>query len=492
MDKKLNPERVVTTAFDKSAKRMDCRYIKGKFYKMNEEVFKFDGRWYRINSGFLVEDIASGKWILKDADNVICGLIKNKEGTVKTGYFVKDLYINIPVSVEDIPEYLKKDIHITGKTAYAYNIGVASNLGLAENYSSGIFTSKAKASKKIAIHGTYGFTVDYSFENSGNPIKQAYKKYIAGITGKAKNHKLLKNLSFGWEFETTDGYIHPRHLMKTSLIPLRDGSISGYEFATCPLKGQKGIDTTIEAGKVLSKYTTTNISCSLHLHIGNVPTTEKFLTDFYKICTVLEDEIYAMFPAAMAQTSKYKDRDYCNKLTPLTNTFSGITAKRIINWASGKEDFYGGRFRGLGAENHPDDQGNTRKWAINQRYKWVNVLPLIFSRRGTVEFRIHTPTTNPTKLVNWLYICAGIVTFADKYANNYTDLAMQKLNLKTILSIVYEDKEVVTYLNSYIDWRTKFMKKCDESGDGIGSTEIMNDLDFTFPYKGQLTLAGNG
>ena len=229
MDKKSNPERVVTTAFGKSAKRIECRYIKGEFYKVNEECYKFDGRWYRTNSGFLVEDIASGKWILKDADNVICGLIKNKEGSVKTGYFVKDVFINVPVSVEDIPADLKKDINVSGKTAYAYNLGVANSLNLAEDYSSGIFMSKTKASKKIAIRGTYGFTVDYSFENSGNPIKQAYKKYMASVSGKAKNHKMLRNLSFGWEFETTDGYIHPRHLMKTSLIPLRDGSISGFD-----------------------------------------------------------------------------------------------------------------------------------------------------------------------------------------------------------------------------------------------------------------------
>ena len=60
------------------------------------------------------------------------------------------------------------------------------------------------------------------------------------------------------------------------------------------------------------------------------------------------------------------------------------------------------------------------------------------------------------------------------------------------MGIVYPDKEIVTYLNSYIDWRVGFMRKCEQSGDEIGSTEIMNDLEFSFPYKGQLTLAGNG
>ena len=87
MNKKIDPERVVTTAFGISAKRKECRYIKGEFYKMNKEVFHFDGRWYRTNSGFLVQNASTDEWILKDAENILCGLIKDKESNVKTGYF---------------------------------------------------------------------------------------------------------------------------------------------------------------------------------------------------------------------------------------------------------------------------------------------------------------------------------------------------------------------------------------------------------------------
>ena len=168
MNKKRDPNRIVTTAFGKKAKRSECRYIKQAFYKMDEEVFKFDGRWYRINSGFLVQDSESGKWILKDSEGVVCGLIKTKEDVIKTGYFIKNVFKNIPVDVESIPESLKKGVHVLGKTTYAQSQAVVDKLKLVEDIPTGVYMKKSKASRKIAIHGTYGFPIDYSFETSGN------------------------------------------------------------------------------------------------------------------------------------------------------------------------------------------------------------------------------------------------------------------------------------------------------------------------------------
>jgi len=490
MNTKSDPNRVVTTVFGKSAKRRECRFIKGNFYKMNEECFKFEGRWYRINSGFLVEDITTGKHILKDGVDILYGIAVGKEGKVVTGHFIKDLFKNIPVISSAIPHNILDNASLEGNTVYAYDMETVKQLGLVEDIPTGVFMTKDKASRKIAIKGTYNFPIDYSFENSGSSIKDAYRHYKTLLVPKAINANLLKELSFGWEFETTDGFIHPRHLMKTSLIPLRDGSISGYEFVTCPLQGKKGLDTTLSAAAVMGKYTTNNITCALHLHIGNIPTSEQFITSFYKVCNSIQNDIFSMFPKAMARTSKYKDRDYCNKLPGL-----GInpSIKRIVGWASGREDFYDNSFRGIGMRSHPDDQGNNRKWVISQRYCWVNIIPYLFSKRNTVEFRIHTPSANPAKLINWLFICAGIVNFVKNNAKMYTNESISKLTLKQIIKVVYgEDTEIVAHLISYIDWRRNFMKQCADSGDDIGSTEIMGDLAFKFPYNGMKTLVGNG
>jgi len=493
MNKKSDPDRIVKTVFGKSTKRSECRYIKGDFYKMNEECFKFEGRWYRINSGFLVQDITTGKYILKESEDIIYGLAVNTEGKLVIGHFVRNLFMNLPISSTSIPHDILRETPIEGNTVYANNMEVVKKLGLVEDIPTGIFMKRGDASKKIAINGSYNFNIDYSFETSGQTIKDAFREYSKNKIGKSLNSRLLDNITYGWEFETTDGFIHPRHLMKTSLIPLRDGSISGYEYVTCPLQGAHGLDTTIAAAKVMKKYTTNNISCALHLHIGNIPKNEAFLVDFYKVCYSIQRDIFNIFPQAMERTSKYKDRDYCNKIPKLALNFGNVTSAKIIDWVAHRDGYYANNYRGLGRVSHPDDEGNNRKWAISSRYVWMNLVPYIFSDRHTVEFRIHTPSSNPAKLINWLYICAGIVNFTKKFAPNYLDISLEKLTLKQIIKTVYGDsKDISDYLCKYIDWRKAFMNQCATSGDDIGNTEIMSDLDFTFPFNGKETLVSNG
>jgi hypothetical protein len=486
MTKKLDPNRIVTTEFGKKVKRKECRAIKGSFYKMNEECFKIDGRWYRINSGFLVKDVDSDKWILKEGSNIICGLFySSKEGAVKAGFFTKDVFKNVPIYREAIPSHILSELNLEGGTAYAISMEVIEKLGLKEDIPSGIYNLPEKASSKIAIGGNYNFKIDYSFENSGNSIKIGFQEYLSRITTNVANTGFIGDKTFGWEFETTDGFIHPRYLLKTGLIPLRDGSISGYEFVTCPMKGKKGIQTTLEAADILKKYTTNNISCALHLHIGNVPVTEEYLTLLYKTTYAIQNDVFKMFPKALSKTSSYKDRDYCNKLPKL----QPINAEQIINWTVGSSSYYSNNFRGLGKRNHPNDESNTRKWSISQRYLWVNFIPYIFSKRGTIEFRIHTPTTNKAKLINWLYICSGILTFVEKYAKNYTNETLSRLTLTNLLKAVYGNSpDVLEYLLRYIKWRTDYMVLCSNQGDDVGTTEIMGDDDFTFKYKGKDTL----
>jgi len=491
MDKKVDLNRIVTTFFGQTAKRGECRSIQNAFYKMNEECFKFNGRWYRINSGFLIKNIETDTWVLKDDPTLIYGLGVDTKGEIIKGYFRKSIFKNVPIDVGSIPEELMKDIKFSGRTAYALNLDVVKKLGLKEDISTGIFMLPRLASRRIAIGGNYGFVVDYSFESSGDAIKEAFYEYLKKSTGRSNYAELLGGVSFGLEFETTDGYIHPRYLVKSGLIPLRDGSISGFEYVTCPLQGTKGLDTLLRATKVLTKYTAKNISCSLHLHIGNIPVSEKFLVDYWKVCKLVEKDIFSIFPRAMSNTSSYKGHDYCNYL-PNLGALSSTTARQIINWASGKDSYYETTYSGLTRKPHPNDTDNNRKWNVMQRYVWNNIVPYIFSKRGTVEFRIHTASTNPAKVINWLFICAGIVNFVKTYAPSYSDEAMKKLNLNTIMNVVYgRDREVADYLNKYIDFRRDFMNQSYESGDKVGSLEIANDLDFEFKFKGKETLVSN-
>mgnify|MGYP000978013104 CR=1 FL=1 len=53
---------------------------------------------------------------------------------------------------------------------------------------------------------------------------------------------------------------------------------------------------------------------------------------------------------------------------------------------------------------HPSDPRGNSKWYVKSRYRWVNMIPLLFGNKETVEFRIHTPTYDIDKILNFLLI----------------------------------------------------------------------------------------
>jgi len=102
----------------------------------------------------------------------------------------------------------------------------------------------------------------------------------------------IEPLTFGLEFETIAGFVPERVTKRLGLIPLRDGSISGLEYVTVPLSGKKGVQTVIDICEELEYRTIYDNSCSLHLHIGNIPRTPEFILAFLKTSSWLQDDIF--------------------------------------------------------------------------------------------------------------------------------------------------------------------------------------------------------
>jgi len=73
----------------------------------------------------------------------------------------------------------------------------------------------------------------------------------------------------------------------------------------------------------------------------------------------------------------------------------------------------GEEFHKFSNKNHPQDPHGEHKWMINSRYHIINLVPFLFGKRGTIEFRVHPPTLNPIKAINWLFICNAILKFAN-------------------------------------------------------------------------------
>lgn len=106
-------------------------------------------------------------------------------------------------------------------------------------------------------------------------------------------------------------------------------------------------------------------------------------------------------------------------------------------------------------------------------YKIINLIPLAFGNRGTVEFRCHTSTFNKDKIINWIFICNAICKFA---FNNRAIISREGTNvsLDGIINDSYSG-ELSNYLLSYINYRKQLMLDHSKKGDNIGDLDITHD-----------------
>lgn len=224
--------------------------------------------------------------------------------------------------------------------------------------------------------------------------------------------------TFGLEFETSEGYIPEDKCYRDGLIPLRDGSITGVEYSTIVLKGNKGISLLHQQLETLKEYTVFNKECSLHIHLGGYPLDSKKIYNLYRVCKSLESELEGILPSYTFNSSEYKDngKDYCKKL------------KSYSNFNAMYKDLVGRTFFGSFTQSHPDDIERARKWNIQSRYYFVNFINLLCYRvNKTVEFRFLRPTYNFKKILLWLYIFNAILKYSDKYYTLDNSVSLSKI-----------------------------------------------------------------
>jgi len=263
--------------------------------------------------------------------------------------------------------------------------------------------------------------------------------------------------TFGLEFETSVGIIPEELCFRDGLIPLRDGSISGNEYSTVVLSGNKGFNLLYQQLKTLRKYTRFDKECSLHIHLGGFPLIPEKILSLYNLCYALQKELQMVLPKYTFYTSRYKasQKDYCKLLPSAFDTFDKYYSA-----------FVGRKFLGDLHQGHPNDVERARKWQIHERYYWANLLNLIcYKVNKTMEFRMLRPTYNLEKILFWIYIFNAIMQFAEKH--NVTSKAA--LNMEHVLNDIYPTElatklmydfykcevcsDVQTSLNDYIGSR---------------------------------------
>jgi hypothetical protein len=477
----MNPNRIITT-FDKTpAVRKNCKYIQGQFYIKDRQCFYIENQWNRINNGKIIFDYETTQWIKKSSALLREGIVEiNKEGGEKIiyGYYTPNPLKNIIVGANNFNGVPNGTDCISEE--------VATKLGLVEAIIDGRFYQNSELSAqdvevlKTKIvpqrNSTYRFPFEYS---SGRMIPEfipTFQKHFSPITKLINTHRLkfLSKYTWGVEFETSKGTIPERFLWPNGLIACRDGSISGFEYVTIPLQGKKGIQAIYNSCALLQKYTAINANNALHIHVGNYPISMKSIIAIYRLGTRIQNEIYSMFPAYYHDTAIFKHKSYCG---PLKNISSSLSDYKNVFYKLYEQISGGYPFEAFDGREHPMDRSGNHKWNINPRYKYLNIIPLIFGNKRTVEFRVHTPTANPNKVIYWLFILIAILEFARKHQN---ELIANRISIDTSLDYMITehysgDRTLASNLIEYIKLRKTWFA---QEADPDGKREISADSTF--------------
>lgn len=310
-----------------------------------------------------------------------------------------------------------------------------------------------KLMKKAYLpHKKYPYSFGQKYEAIEN-FKLFYDKQVKSTELEFPIAEHFK-YTFGLEFETSMGVIPEVDCFKAGLIPLRDGSITGNEYATVKLGGLEGFNLLKKQLDLLKKYTHFNYNCALHVHLGGFPLKKEKVWNLYKTVYNITSDLTNYLPRYCFKTNAFKNngKNYCNTL-PRFDSF-----EELFEWVT-ENKFYGSF-----TQPHPQDLERARKWNIPQRYFMCNFVNLFcYNVNKTVEFRFLSPTYNMEKILTWLYIFNGILMFAE---SNYRPVS----TLREVLGAVYPEEVYrmlsfqLTKLETMTDLQTT---NCDYTGSDL-------------------------
>jgi len=490
-----------------------CCKIKNNYYligdvnieETSENIcYQIGDKYYRLISGNVIFDHRLKKHVLKTTIQVDRGVIGFDESYNPIfGSFSLDpdfkeedaVYFNLEgVNFMCINEFILEDL-------------VKDNI-IIEELKSGIFFKRVdlpikKFQEIVECNKNYKKSLDYTCDNK---IKEFSKLFKDNYSPKEFNKTLANypqlagSYSFGLEFETTKGHVPLRICKKLGLIPVRDGSVQGLEYVTIPHSGKKGVQALIDSLEELNKRTIFDNSCSIHFHIGNIPRTPSFFTALTRFLCYIQDEMYSYFPFYTRGGYNLKKKDYTaplpainllNNMPSVMDTDSKIlegfeTVFEFLSMGYSFESDYNSDINEVKA--HPSDPRGTSKWNIRSRYKWVNMIPLLFGNKKTIEFRIHTSTFDVNKILSYLILCFSIVDFVvknEKEINENTINLVNHTSFNNILDLYLrqfgEKYTDLSYsISRYFKRRKQFQTSRFLKGDFYAHEDNFDSYPYTF------------
>lgn len=338
---------------------------------------------------------------------------------------------------------------------------------------------------------------NYNIEDDPNIYARAIKLYENSNIPLDNDIKYLSNyikgVSFGVELETINGIL-PKHILaKYGVIICKDGSIkdrNGHyppEYVTVPLIGAKGLQTLRNLSKEIALRSDIDIKCSYHVHIGGMNIDRVLMVALFRLCSKIQNDVFRMFPYYKTEPNGFKEKNYCKKLPAVINAYGAKDFNDYIN--NSYQDictFLSGGHR-LDMDFNRKAKINPwggEKWNIKTRYYWVNFVNPVFGKRDTIEFRIHTPTLNADKIINWLMMCIAIIKYAE--TNPKDCVTTKKVTFTDVLSH-YGNSRGTSFGNhlskrliEYYENRVEYFKKDFERGDYQSNRELVEDQKFEF------------
>jgi len=471
--------------------------IKGKYYLIDRDCFNYNGKWYRNNSPSVVVDSRTGKYFLKRLLNF--GIVKFKSnGDPIFGFFSGDIDMNRVVSLPFRSEFLKsRDFRnfVENDISTEIRLPILNESTIPKEFfreklSDGVFYSveQARTSRFFTAKGLLP-NVKNTFDYEAKYKLQSYMDYYKRLSNKPHPSEYTSSMfgelgdyTYGFEFETDTGYIPKKLCYENGLMPLRDGSINGIEFATIPMKFPEDLGLFQNQIKLLNERTLISARDSTHVHIGGYPLNKEMIYALYVTIKAIEDELFSIVPKSFKDTSSYKRRSYNSPLPLLqTNLNNDIHTnfEILYNWISG-----GLHFEGFGYREHPRDQRGQNKWYVEERYTHINLVSLLFGKKRTVEFRSHPCTKNLYKLIYWMFVCTGVLKYAQKNCKELITKSPRTLKL-TFYDIFYNvySKELSDILLKYVNKRKEEFWRQANNGDSRGIEDVRRDHNWEFSTK---------
>lgn len=482
----------VKTVDGETEYRNNCKRLDGLYYVKGVHLVydELERTWYLPSTGSvskvfdheLQKDVVNSK-------SLITGVVDYKNNKCVIGYFSENPLKNGLVYCEH-------------GTMMAMNIEDLIKKGFKEVTNAGQYLAPGQSSpfstRKVGVDLSHHvYNIEDNAVNFTKSINVYEKSPIEVPKNISRIEPYIKGLKFGAELETVSGTL-PQHLLyRYGLIICKDGSIKNGdgmyapEYVTVPLSGAKGIQTLYEASKEIAKRSDIDLKCSYHIHLSGANISRVYLTSLYRLCYKIQNDVFKMFPYYKTDPTGIKDKNYCKKLPNIMNVYKRNTDfNDYINTSF--TDLFLFLSGGLEADKNVSKNGfkskqnpwGREKWNCKTRYHWVNLINPIFGKRDTIEFRLHTPTLNGDKIVNWLLMCNAIMRYAETNVENCIKLG--KISFKDVLNYYADEfgdeysKQLSENLIKYYENRVSYFEKDFKNNDRISINELKTDSSFNF------------